>query len=105
MRIHDAQMDFTAASTQDVTDRATGKKRKATADELRQRMRQLKYTPTEIDVMQTLRGGGLLSPEQVRALKDQDPNIRIPRAWIKAKFKPGTRNAGPTGTGNEQRPT
>lgn len=62
-----------------------GKTVKATPDQIKAQLRKDGYTETEIHVMLMLRGGKTLTQAEVDALKGQDPNIRIPREWLKGK--------------------
>jgi hypothetical protein len=78
----------------------------ATPDQIKAQLHEDGYTETEIHVMLVLRGKKKLTPADVKRLKDQDPNIRIPREWLPGKT-PGTPRPGnaPSGYGNQQRPT
>lgn len=57
----------------------------ATPDQIKSQLRKDKYSETEIHIMLMLRAGKKLTAADVKALKSQDPNIRIPREWLKGK--------------------
>lgn len=92
-------------------DPKTGKQRtkRATPDQIKQQMRKDGYSETEIHVMLMIRAGKPLTAEDVQALRGIDPNIRIPREWLKSRSsRPATSRPGnaPARPGSsEQRPT
>lgn len=85
-----------------------GKFTKATPDQIKAQMRKDGYSETEIHVMLVLRGKKTLSPDDVKRIKAANPDVRIPRAWLRGKTQtaphPGT-NKAPSGYGDQQRPT
>jgi hypothetical protein len=83
-----------------------GKFIKATPDQIKQKLREEKYTETEIHVMLMLRGGKKLTPSEIDQIKQQNPDIRIPREWLqsnrrKAPRKPAPPNNAPSGYGRD----
>jgi hypothetical protein len=62
----------------------------ATPDQIKAKLRKDGYTETEIHVMLMLRGKKKLTAAEVKALKSQDPNIRIPREWLAGKTAAST---------------
>lgn len=94
-------------------DPKTGKQRtkKATPDQIKAQMRKDGYSETEIHVMLMIRAGKKLTKAEIEALKGTDPNIRIPREWLKdarssgsTVTRPGNAPGDASGTG-QSRPT
>lgn len=74
-----------------------GKFIKATPDQIKQKLREEKYTETEIHVMLMLRAGKPLTRAEIDQIRQQNPDIRIPREWLRGRRRsgPGSTNRAP----------
>lgn len=77
----------------------------ATPDQIKSQLRKDKYSETEIHIMLMLRAGKKLTAADVKALKSQDPNIRIPREWLKGKDAGLARPGNASNGAGQSRPT
>jgi hypothetical protein len=110
VKVHDIITDWAGGASVDVTDKTgkpTGKTRPATRQELRGAM-DGKHGRAWVEIALKVRDGKPLTHTEIGYLHAQDPNIRIPKGWLKGRTQPKPRvGSAPLapGANGQMRPT